>query len=166
MRFLAVLVLFLSVSCQHYFFDDKKVLKDEVWNYSDSVAFEFDIKDTNLVYNIFLEVAHKSDYQFQNVYSKLYVNFPDGKERKQNVSLELADSRGEWKGKCSGKYCTSRLPFMPSATFDQAGHYKMKFEQFTRLDSISGIGSLRLIIEETEIPKENSKKKSKQTKKI
>jgi gliding motility-associated lipoprotein GldH len=166
MRILAFLILFLSLSCQHYFYDDKKILKDEIWNYSDSVSFEFDVKDTNLVYNIFLEVNHKSDYQFQNVYAKLSVNFPDGKERKQNVSLDLADARGEWKGKCSGKYCTSKLPFMPSAIFDQAGHYKMKFEQFSRQDSISGIGSLRLIIEQTAIPKEDSKKKSKQSKKI
>jgi gliding motility-associated lipoprotein GldH len=154
MRFFIIPFVFLCfTSCQSFFFDEKKELKDGVWAYQNQLAFDFKVDDTTAVYNIFLELKHSSEYPHQNLYAKVHVRFPDGQERKQQVSLELADGKGEWQGKCSGKTCTRRIPFMPNATFDQAGAYQMKFEQFTRQVSVEGINSLRLIVEKTKTKK-------------
>lgn len=155
--FLSIL-LFLS-SCQKYSFDEKKEIKEEKWSYQDSLEFEFEVTDIGKVYNIYLEIKHQSDFLNQNIYTMVHVRFPDGKERKQQVSLELADSKGEWQGKCSGKYCTRRMSFMPNAVFDQKGKYRLKFDQFTRQEVIEGIQSFRLIVEKTETAKEDNTKK-------
>jgi hypothetical protein len=89
------------------------------------------------------------------------VSFPDAKERTQLASLELADSRGEWLGNCGSKKCTRRIPFMPNTSFDQIGMYKLKFEQFTRLEKVKGIESLRLIVEKLKDKKDFSDKTKK-----
>jgi len=152
------LVLFLG-ACQQYSFDEKKEINEEKWSYKDSLEFEFEVTDIEKVYNIYLEVKHQSDFLYQNIYTMVLVQFPDGKERKQQVSLELADGKGEWQGKCSGKYCTRRMSFMPNAVFDQKGKYRLKFNQFTRQETIEGIQSFRLIVEKTETAKEDNNKK-------
>ncbi len=158
------MLLFLAfcslTACQSYYYDETKELKAAVWTYQNPINFDFKIEDTTTVYNIYLEVEHSAEFPNQNIYAKVHVRFPDGKDRQQQVSLELADGRGEWLGKCSAKTCTRRLAFMPNAVFDQAGAYSMKFEQYTRNESVEGIKSLRLIVEKAKIDKEekNTKK--------
>lgn len=152
-------------ACQHFFFDEKKLLENAVWPYDRILEFEFQIDDSSKVYNIYLEAVHSNEYPNQNVYSKVTVTFPDGKTREQQVSFELADSKGEWLGNCSGKTCSRRMHFMPNAVFDETGKYKMKFEQYTRSEKVEGIHSLRLIIEKTDeqrTAKEKNKSSNKQ----
>jgi hypothetical protein len=48
---------------------------------------------------------------------------------------------------------------MPNAVFDQKGKYRLKFNQFTRQETIEGIQSFRLIVEKTETAKEDNNKK-------
>ena len=137
----------LMSSCQGALYNEEKVLENEIWAYSNPLSFEFMIEDTTEKYNVFLELKHREDFGTANAYAKLFVKFPDGKEREQQVSFELADSKGEWYGKCSGGSCVNRLSFMPDAVFEQAGNYQIRFQQYTRKDSLEGLQSLRLIVE-------------------
>ena len=156
----------LSMSCTNYHYDETKIIADAGWSYADKKDFNFEISDTNFIYNIYLEVKHSTTYTAQNVYSKVYVSFPDSKTRDQQVSIELADGKGEWLGKCSGKSCIRRIPFMPNAVFDQIGKYKLSFEQFTRTDNIVGIEKLRLIVEKTKEKRADSAINKNQQKKV
>jgi gliding motility-associated lipoprotein GldH len=155
-------LLLIFTACERFLYDENKKIPEAVWAYKDLMEFNFEITDTVSLYNIYLEVKHDAVYNAQNIYAKVYVTFPDAKERNQLVSLELADNRGEWLGKCSAKSCTRRIPFMPNASFDQIGKYKLKFEQFTRQEKVKGIESLRMIVEK--IKKDNTdKNKAKKT---
>lgn len=144
---LGLLSLWLFVACESAVYNEEKVIENEIWAYSNPLDFAFSIEDTSTLYNVFLEMKHREDFGTANAYAKLYVKFPDGKERVQQVSLELADSKGEWHGKCGGGSCVNRLSFMPNAVFEQAGTYQIRFEQYTRKDSLQGLQSLRLIVE-------------------
>ncbi len=152
--------------CTNYHYDETKTIADAGWSYVDKKDFNFEISDTSFIYNIYLEVKHSNTYTAQNVYSKVYVSFPDSKTRDQQVSIELADGKGEWLGKCSGKSCVRRIPFMPNAVFDQIGKYKLSFEQFTRTDNIVGIEKLRLIVEKTKDKKAVTANNKNQQKKV
>ena len=152
-------ILFLA--CNGYQYDEQRKIKDADWAYKDLLEFNFEISDTMSLYNIYLEVTHDAAYTAQNLYAKVFVTFPNAKERADIVSLELADGRGEWIGNCSSKKCTRRIPFMPNAAFDQIGKYKLKFEQFTRLEKVKGIESLRLIVEKLKDKKDSSDKTKK-----
>jgi len=157
------LLAFFLMACNGYHYDQKRNIENAEWAYKDLKEFDFEITDTNTLYNIFLEVCHAGDYTAQNLYTKVYVTFPDGSERNDQVSsIELADSRGEWLGNCSSKKCIRRVSFMPNVSFTQAGKYKVKLEQYTRQEKILGVESLRLIVEKLKDKKEathNNKKK-------
>lgn len=160
-NFILLILPIVFLACNGYQYDEQRKIKDADWAYKDLLEFNFEISDTNSLYNIYLEVVHDAAYTAQNLYCKVFVSFPDAKERTQLASLELADSRGEWLGNCGSKKCTRRIPFMPNTSFDQIGMYKLKFEQFTRLEKVKGIESLRLIVEKLKDKKDFSDKTKK-----
>ena len=142
-----LLLIGLFAGCESDVYNEEKKIDNAIWTYANPIEFSFAIEDTTSLYNIFLETKHKEDFPSANAYAKLFVGLPNGTIREQQVSLELADPKGEWYGKCSGGNCLNRLSFMPKANFDQVGIYKIRFEQYTRKDSLEGIESLRLIVE-------------------
>ena len=56
---------------------------------------------------------------------------------------------------------------MPNAVFDRSGNYQLKFEQFSRTETLKGVKSMRLIIEKTDLNKgENDPNKKYNQKKV
>lgn len=146
--FFVALGLMMFSSCQSHFFDNTKTVPNGQWAYQDSIVFEFDIQDKSKKYNVFLEVEHSKEYRFANLYTMLHITFPSGKKRNEQVSLELANTVGEWQGTCSGNNCTRKLPFMPNAVFEESGKHRIVLEQYNRTEPMAGINSFRLYIEE------------------
>ena len=135
-------------------------MANEDWHYGDSIVFEFDIADKAKVYDIFLDVTHSSEYRFANLYTMLHVYFPDGRDRKEQVSLELAEMGGKWMGSCSGGTCTRQIPFMPNAVFEMAGKHRIVLEQYNRQESMQGVKGFRLRIKQREKEQEQGKQKT------
>lgn len=150
-------VLCLSLfSCNGFIYDETQPIEAEAWTEDNNVTFSFTIDDTTKHYNIFLEVDHSVNYGYQNVYCNVVSLVDDRLIQKQQVSLELADKKGKWKGECSGENCTRTIPFIVNTQFDQAGDYKIVLTQYTRQANLTGINSLRLMIEETELKAKNT----------
>lgn len=145
--FMLLPLLALFTSCQDYLYEEEQAIKEAVWTYAEPLEFTLPITDTTVAYNLYLEINHKQDYEFENVYSLLKVEMPDGKLNERQVSLELASPKGKWEGKCQGEFCQRRLIFMPNIKFDQLGNYKIEFQQYSRQDSLTGIASLKLLLE-------------------
>ena len=108
------------------------------------------VKSTNpgKLYNIYLEVQHDIDYQYQNFYCLVESYAPGGLAQRQQNTVELATRKGKWKGKCNSEVCISKIPFITKTKFDVSGAYKIIFTQFTRNNPLEGIQSLRLTINE------------------
>lgn len=155
--FLTVLFSVLLMSCgKEYVYDEEVEIPDNIWTYDQAIDFEFEVEDTTQLYNLYVEVMHHKEYQNQNAYAKLQITFPDGAIKMREVSFELASAEGDWMGECSGDYCRSTLAYNGTEPmrFLQKGKFKMHFEQYTRQDSLEGIRSLRLMLEEAELKKE------------
>lgn len=154
---MAIFFPVLVMSCgKQYIYDEEVEIPNNIWTYDQAIDFEFDVEDTTQWYNLYVEVKHDKEYQNQNAYAKLKITFPDGEVKNREVSFELASAEGEWMGECSGDYCRSKLAYNgpEPMRFLQKGRFKMHFEQYTRQDSLEGISSLRLMLEEAELEKE------------
>jgi len=145
--FMLLPLLALFTSCQDYLYEEEQAIPEAIWTYADALQFTLPISDTTVVYNLYLEIKHKQDYEFENVYSLLKVKMPDGELNERQVSLELASPKGKWEGECQGEFCQRRLIFMPNIKFNQLGNYKIEFQQYSRQDSLPGIASLKLLLE-------------------
>jgi gliding motility-associated lipoprotein GldH len=149
------LLLGLMTSCgESYIYDQVVEIPEETWTYAYPLDFEFEVNDTTNLYNLFIEVKHQKEYPNQNAYAKLLVTMPDGSTQNREVSFELATPEGEWVGKCSGDYCSSKLLYKKATRFTQMGKFKMHFEQYSRQDSLTGLSSLRVMLQEAELESE------------
>lgn len=120
------------------------------WAYADSLRFEFEIADTVQLYDLFLELKHTTDYSYQNLYTQIQTEFPNGQSLRKPLSLELANAAGEWQGKCNAKACTIKIPIQQGAYFNQPGKYVITLEQFMRESPVKGVQSVTLKVVEAE----------------
>jgi gliding motility-associated lipoprotein GldH len=124
------------------------VIENGVWASENTIEFEFEIQDTSKLYDIFVVVNHQVDYAYQNVYCMVETFELGTRIREDLCSLELADSKGNWKsGDCNDTACDRKIPFIVRTQFNKEGKHKIIFKQNTRETSLEGINSLRLLVE-------------------
>lgn len=148
--FLYLLFLTLTLGCgPDFVIEERHKISPEGWSYADTVGFNFDIRDTNRVFNLFLEVDHQQAFSFQNLYVKVHTIFPSGRRSEQVLSLELADKMGLWQGRCDSENCTLRIPIQEEIFFNEPGKYALSLEQFMRESPLPGLNSFTLLVEDT-----------------
>lgn len=156
----AILSVFL-VACgkEKTIFEKDYDLKNGHWTYADTLDFTFNITDTMEIYDIVLDIKHKTNYPMQNIYTNIYTKFPSGERVKQLLSLDIADNTGKWEGKCSGDNCSYALKIQENAFFNAAGAHTITLEQFTRQDSLPSIERIGLRIVDKGIKRDLAKEK-------
>ncbi|MEO1514438.1 MAG: gliding motility lipoprotein GldH [Bacteroidota bacterium] len=138
----------LSSCGPNYIFDETKQIQEQAWTYADSLDFRVSIADTNKVFNLYLDIDHQLGYPFENLYLMVHTTFPSGQRLNQRLSVNFMDKAGKLHGDCSGEHCSLRVRMQEKAYFSEAGDYQFSIEQFTRQDSLPGIRSLALRIED------------------
>lgn len=118
-----------------------------MWKYADTIHFAFDIQDTIPAFDIMLNVSHSSDFSSGNMYVLIHTKFPDGHHVEYPVSLNLADQRGQWLGKCNNEVCNTLLQLSGKVFFNQTGQYVIGIRQHSRKESVTGIKALELIVQ-------------------
>lgn len=144
------LALFFSSCTQSFIYEKDISFPEKVWNYENKVDFEFEISDTETLYNLYLDVSHATDFSSQNMYVKFYTKFPSNKILSDVVSLELANKGGIWFGSCDSETCNLRIPIQSNIYFEEKGEYTVTIEQFTRTAELQGVKSLGFKIEQTD----------------
>lgn len=145
---LAVLGFLFAACNKDVIFEKKIAIPDGTWSYENKLPFEFEVTDTTKTYQVLLNVQHAGDFGYQNCYVQITTNFPNGEEKKQAVSLELAAQSGIWVGECSGNDCELEIPLQAKARFKQPGKHSITVEQFMRVNPLPGIKSIELKIKQ------------------
>lgn len=139
---------FFAACGPHYAYEQQTTLPEAVWSYQDTVAFQFDIPDTTARYDLYATVAHEEAFGSQNVYLKILTRFPDGKQTSDVKSFDLYDLQGNCHGYCAGGNCRTQLLLKANTKFPMPGTYGIAFVQYTRRDSLTGIASMGLALEQ------------------
>jgi gliding motility-associated lipoprotein GldH len=130
-----------------YAYQKRLAVNPQAWTYADTLDFRFTITDTTARYNLYVDVTHADTFAWQNLYTRLYTRFPDGRRLNKPLSFDLYTSRGESNGKCSGNTCRVETVLQANTRFDQAGEYVITVAQFMRQDSLRGIVEVGLAVE-------------------
>jgi gliding motility-associated lipoprotein GldH len=142
-------ILFFAACGTNYEYHSTESIEDACWTYTDTINFDFTIEDTSAIYTLYVDFDHTADYPYQNVYTKLYTRFPNGKRLSRVTSFNLFNNQGESNGNCSGDACNVHLILQENAFFSDPGNYTITLEQNMRKDSIRGIKAIGLAIEKT-----------------
>jgi len=147
--FLLVLI-FLSACQSDFFYEQAVPIPENTWTYADTASFTVPVSDTTERYNLYLDIAHTTDYPFENMYVRVHTNFPSGKRLSEQVNIDMADKAGVWHGNCQGENCQLRVHLQRNAYFNELGDYEITFEQYMRVDSLAGIKELAFRMERVE----------------
>ena len=131
-------------------FEKNYEIANKTWLYRDTLNFDVAINDIATPYNVFLDVTHNADFGNENAYVTIFVKSPDGKRTSNQVSVEMADKIGQWRGKCSGGSCSLHIPLQENAKFPQKGTYIFTIAQNNRIDSLNLIEKVGLSIAKSE----------------
>jgi gliding motility-associated lipoprotein GldH len=164
--FLAITFLLTACGKEKIVFEKEYPIPNSAWTYADTLDFAFDIVDTMALYDIVVHIKHRSDYGFQNLYTRISTKFPTGDRRSQTLNFDLADNTGIWMGKKSGDNRGFEVKIQENAFFNQTGQHVITLEQMMRVSSLSGIERMGLqVIDKGEKRKLGEENKGKKVKK-
>lgn len=151
MRMWIILIgtLLLSACGKPTLVDRESDIPESGWAYGDTLRWDFEVADTNAIYDLLLTIEHGTDFRYQNCYVQFHTLFPQGEVLTEKVSLELQTQVGQWLGDCGSSDCELTIPIQQNAFFNQPGNYAILMEQYMRQDSLPGIESFNLRIEDT-----------------
>lgn len=136
---------FMFCACnQNVVYKQSVDIKNDTWSYNDKINYSFKIQDTSSVYSLWLEIDHGTTYAYQNVYIKILTSFPDGSDKSDIVSLELANKNGLWNGKCGGSQCKVIIPLQEKTYFQEQGDYAISLEQYMRVEDLKDLKAFTL----------------------
>jgi len=141
------LVLFTSCDDQNRVFEESQDIPNRTWNKDQMLEFSFDVADTTERYNIIVNLRHTNYYVNSNLWVMVYTTYPDGSEQQQRLELSLANEKGEWFGECTGDICLVQQYIQRNAILNQAGTYKLVFEQIMRTDDLAEVLAFGLRVE-------------------
>jgi gliding motility-associated lipoprotein GldH len=142
-----ILLAVLFVSCdQRNISYSKEVVLENGWSYGNKMDFDFMIPDTTAAYDLILEIDHDKEYGFQNFYTHFTTSYPDGKEIKDVVSIELADQFGQWMGDCGRNSCVAEILLSSNTLFRSDKKHKISIEQYTRDQTLQGVKSVNFLL--------------------
>lgn len=116
--------------------------EDRAWLSSDKPAFEFAVSDTLKSYNLYCNIRNSVDYP----YSRIFINYSLQDSSGTSISRNLIsaflfeEKTGKPLGSSGlGDVYDQQVPILKNYQFKTSGTYSMKFGQFMRTDTLSGI---------------------------
>ena len=151
MRITSVALLFsllvTLVSCDRsVVFEENLRIKNATWDRSEKAFFEFEIKDSSAIYDLYLNFRHGGDYPYQNIYLFIESRRPSGQIAKDTAQMILADNKGRWMGKGIGDIFDYQFRFKRGPLFPEKGRYYFEIEQAMREESLDNVTDIGIAI--------------------
>lgn len=146
--FISVFAVILLLSCNgRQVYEKYKKIPDYIWNLHYQVPFEFDIKDTTAVYNVYLNIRNASNYKFNNLWILVDKQNPQGIQTRSRYEFVLANPDGSWKGDGLGDIFDNHMLLEQAIRFQIVGTYTYTFQHCMRIDNLPAIMDIGLEIE-------------------
>jgi gliding motility-associated lipoprotein GldH len=143
---LVYLILIMTGCEKRAVFDNNKTFSGDVWKSDQVIRFDVEIKDTVNIHKFYLNLRHKTDYRFANIFLFINTTYPDGNEARDTVECVLADPSGKWLGKGITNIRDYQVLLRRGLRFPQNGTYIFEFEQAMREPELTGLMDIGLRI--------------------
>jgi gliding motility-associated lipoprotein GldH len=144
----AIVVTLVVVGCTGndvYF--EYKPISEAGWNKDSICRFDVSISDTLAHYNVYVNVRHRKDYPYQNLWIFLKMTAPSKCVTKDSIECYLADAQGKWLSTGIGSILNMPVLYRQNVTFQRAGVYRFELLQGMREDVLTGINDMGIRVE-------------------
>ncbi len=147
-----VVSVLLFASC-----DSNKLYESNVeipkgsWDIDHVAQFKFAIEDTQIPYNLKVNVRNTEFYMSQNLWIFIKTTSPSNKVQYDTLNCILANDKGEWLGEGMGDIWDLTVPYKQSIGFPEKGQYTVEIKQGMRMQKVPMIMEIGLRVEKAEI---------------
>jgi gliding motility-associated lipoprotein GldH len=147
-------VLLLSITClmvscnRNDVYLQYRSLPTKGWNKDSVLTFDVPITDTTSLYNVYVNIRHRGEYPYQNLWFFLRQATPlMDTLQKDTIECYLADQRGKWLGSGVGSVYEMPILYRQKVSFPRAGIYRYQIIQGMRDSILAGINDVGIKIE-------------------
>ena len=150
-----LLVLILMFSCDDIIeFNQYKTLENSFWKSGEKIEFAFEVKDTILPKNLYINIRNNNDYEFSNLYIITELKFPNNTLVIDTLQYEMADISGMFLGNGFSEIKENKLFYKERKVFPLAGKYVLNIRHAMRkngevnaIENLNGIQDVGFSIE-------------------
>ncbi len=145
-------ILFLLCSCgPKEWYNYQVSIPEAGWNKDTVAVFKSDITELDKSCHLLLDVTHKNNYEYSNLWFFIDAISPSGHVERDTIECFLANHEGIWFGKdVGGDETESVHPYKLNVKFPEKGLYKYYVMHGMRDTLLTGITSVGLQIVEVE----------------
>ena len=123
-KFVFLIVVIFLVSCNDSIsFTKYESLPNATWEAHKNITFEFEITDTIVPKNLFINLRNNKEYSYSNLYIITSLKFPNGDEIIDTLQYEMADNAGNYLGKGFTDIKENKLFYKEEKVFPETGKY-------------------------------------------
>ena len=148
-----ILILFTFSACnKNDIYNRTHDIQNSKWDASNVINFDFQVEDTLQPYDVYINLRHKSQYKYRNLYLFIETTSPSGQTVKDTFECMLADKKGNWYGKGWGDMYQIKIPFKRFVRFPHSGTYAIELRQAMRTEKLKHISDIGIEIETAKQP--------------
>ncbi len=153
--FILMLLSSLLFSCNNnQIYSKYKSIDHNKWHKDSIVSFNVDIKDTLSNHAIYLNLRNDKDYNFNNIFLIVNVNYPNKNKITDTLEYRMTDEKGRFLGSGFTDIKENKLAFKENIIFPLSGKYQFNIQQAVRkngkengIEFLEGITDVGLEIE-------------------
>lgn len=129
-----LIFLFLGlISCtNNIVFIGYNSVKNEQWHKDSIATFQVQIKDTISKNDIFLNIRNNKDYEFNNLFLIVQVDYPNQTKIVDTLEYEMTDAKGYFLGSGITDIKDNKLEYKTNTQFPVTGNYTFSIKQAMR----------------------------------
>ena len=157
--FMYILLITVIISCnKNTTFTKYKSINNTKWHKDSIVKFTVNIKDTLSKNTIYVNLRNNKDYDFNNLFLIIKVDFPNNFNITDTLEYEMTDKKGVFLGTGFTDIKENKLEYKTNVVFPTKGAYVFSIKQAMRklgkengVTYLNGINDVGLEIEKQEL---------------
>ena len=132
-RFLLIILMISLSSCSNNtVFSKYKAVDKNKWQKDSVFTFKVDIQDTISDNAIYINLRNDKDYEFNNIFLIVDVDFPNNTKIVDTLEYKMTDDKGVFLGTGFTDIKENKLELKENIKFPVKGTYKFKVQQAMR----------------------------------
>jgi gliding motility-associated lipoprotein GldH len=145
--FSAIALVIMQSCSERQVYEKYNKIPDYIWNLNYMVPFEFEIMDTSVLYNVYMNIRNASVYPYSNIWLNVDKQDPKGVQTRTRYEFVLANPDGSWRGDGLGDIFDNHMLLEKNTRFYMAGTYTYTFHHSMRVENLPAIMDIGLEIE-------------------
>lgn len=152
------LLFWQGCNSSHTVYKETFTIANQQWHKDSVAVFEFEIKDTTKLYNLYILLGNTNNYPRSNIWLFVTGSGKAGQSFRDTFEQRIAEPSGKWIGDKHGETWQSKIRYKQMLV-KKPGKYTFSLQQGMRYDQLPGVTEIGFQVEMARVAEKNSSEK-------